>query len=163
MVTFKGESVTLIGEPVRLGDQAPDFNLMTTDLTTVCLADFGSQKKIISIIPSVDTGVCDMQTRTFNEEVSKLEDTIVLTVSVDLPFAQKRWCGVAGLDDAIVLSDYKERLFGKDYGVLMKEWMLLSRAVIVLDTNNTVRYVEYLDDVHSHPNYDWAIEAIKSI
>ena len=163
MTTFLGKPVTLAGQAVAVGSTAPDFTLTTTDLTKKSLSDFADKVKVISIIPSIDTGICSTQTRTFNQTLSDLDDTVVITVSKDLPFAQARWCGAQGLENAVMLSDYVDSSFGKAYGVLMEEWQLLARAVLVLDKENKVVYTEYLDNVHSEPNYDKAIEAVKAL
>lgn len=163
MTTFLGKPVTLAGQAVAVGSTAPDFTLTTTDLTKKSLSDFADKVKVISIIPSIDTGICSTQTRTFNQTLSDLDDTVVITVSIDLPFAQARWCGAQGLENAVMLSDYVDSSFGKAYGVLMEEWQLLARAVLVLDKDNKVVYTEYLDNVNSEPNYDKAIEAVKAL
>ena len=163
MTTFLGKPVTLAGQAVAVGSTAPDFTLTTTDLTKKSLSDFADKVKVISIIPSINTGICSTQTRTFNQTLSDLDDTVVITVSKDLPFAQARWCGAQGLENAVMLSDYVDSSFGKAYGVLMEEWQLLARAVLVLDKENKVVYTEYLDNVNSEPNYDKAIEAVKAL
>ena len=163
MTTFLGKPVTLAGQAVAVGSTAPDFTLTTTDLTKKSLSDFADKVKVISIIPSIDTGICSTQTRTFNQTLSDLDDTVVITVSKDLPFAQARWCGAQGLENAVMLSDSVDSSFGKAYGVLMEEWQLLARAVLVLDKENKVVYTEYLDNVNSEPNYDKAIEAVKAL
>ena len=163
MTTFLGKPVTLAGQAVAVGSTAPDFTLTTTDLTKKSLSDFADKVKVISIITSIDTGICSTQTRTFNQTLSDLDDTVVITVSKDLPFAQARWCGAQGLENAVMLSDYVDSSFGKAYGVLMEEWQLLARAVLVLDKENKVVYTEYLDNVNSEPNYDKAIEAVKAL
>ena len=163
MTTFLGKPVTLAGQAVAVGSTAPEFTLTTTDLTKKSLSDFADKVKVISIIPSIDTGICSTQTRTFNQTLSDLDDTVVITVSRDLPFAQARWCGAQGLENAVMLSDYVDSSFGKAYGVLMEEWQLLARAVLVLDKDNKVVYTEYLDNVNSEPNYDKAIEAVKAL
>ena len=138
MTTFIGNPVTLSGKQLQVGDTALDFTLTSTDLSKKSLSDFAGKKKVISIVPSIDTGVCSTQTRTFNKDLSDMENTVVITVSVDLPFAQKRWCGAEGLENAIMLSDYFDNSFGKTYGVLMEEWSILARAVLVLDENNVL-------------------------
>ena len=138
MTTFLGKPVTLAGQAVAVGSTAPDFTLTTTDLTKKSLSDFADKVKVISIIPSIDTGICSTQTRTFNQTLSDLDDTVVITVSKDLPFAQARWCGAQGLENAVMLSDYVDSSFGNAYGVLMEEWQLLARAVLVLDKDNKV-------------------------
>ena len=163
MTTFLGNPVTFTGKQLQVGDKALDFSLTTTDLSKKTLADFEGKKKILSVIPSIDTGICSLQTRRFNEELASLDNTVVLTVSMDLPFAQKRWCGAEGIENAIMLSDYFDHSFGKAYGLLINEWHLLARAVLVLDADNKVTYVEYLDNINSEPNYDAAIEAVKAL
>ena len=163
MTTFLGKTVTLVGQQLQLGETAPDFTLLTPDLERKSLSDFTGKKKVISVIPSIDTGICSTQTRTFNKELSDMEDTVVVTVSADLPFAQARWCGVEGLERAVMLSDYYDNTFGKTYGLLMKEWNLLARAVLVLDTEDKLVYAEYLENVNSEPDYQAAIDAVKAI
>lgn len=161
-VTFKGNPVTLIGNEVKVGDKAPDFKVLANDLSEVTLADTKGFVRLISVVPSIDTGVCDAQTRRFNEEAAKLDNVKVLTVSVDLPFAQKRWCGAAGIENVQMLSDHRDVSFGQAYGVLIKELRLLTRAVFVIDSSDTVTYVEYVPEATNHPNYDAAIEAAKA-
>lgn len=163
MTTFKGEFVTIIGKQLKVGEQLPDFTLVNPDLVKQSLADFEGKKKVLSIVPSVDTGICDAQTRQFNQALSDMENTVVVTVSCDLPFAQKRWCGASGIENALLLSDYYDQSFGKAYGVLMEEWHLLARAVIVTNEQNEITYVEYLDNVNSHPDYEAAINAVKEL
>lgn len=163
MTTFKGEIVTIIGNQLKVGDSLPDFTLVNPELAKQSLADFTGKKKVLSIVPSVDTGICDAQTRQFNQALSDIENTVVITVSCDLPFAQKRWCGVSGIENALLLSDYYDYSFGKAYGVLMEEWHLLARAVIVANEQNEITYVEYLDNVNTHPNYEAAIKAVKEL
>ncbi|MBN2984786.1 MULTISPECIES: thiol peroxidase [Cohnella] len=162
--TFKGNPITLIGPELKAGDQAPDFVLNKNLLETVSLKDFAGKIKLISVVPSIDTGVCDAQTRRFNEEASKLgDDVVVLTVSADLPFAQARWCGAAGVDRVVMLSDYKDNNFGKSYGVLIKEFQLDLRSIFVLDKNDQITYVEVLGEMTEHPNYESAVAAVKSL
>ncbi len=163
MTTFLGKPVTLVGQQLQIGETVPDFTLTTTDLAQKSLSDFAGKKKVISVIPSIDTGICSTQTRTFNKELSDMEDSVVITVSADLPFAQARWCGVEGLEHAVMMSDYYDNTFGKTYGLLMQEWHLLARAVLVLDENNKLVYAEYLENVNSEPNYQAAIEAVKAL
>ena len=163
MTTFLGNPVSFPGKQLQVGDTALDFNLTATDLSKKTLADFDGKKKVLSIVPSIDTGVCSVQTRRFNQELSDLDDTVVITVSVDLPFAQGKWCAAEGLENAIMLSDYFDHSFGKDYGVLINEWHLLARAVLVLDKENKITYVEYVDNINTDPDYDAAIAAVKSL
>lgn len=163
-VTFKGNPVTLVGEPVQVGDQAPDFNLVGTDMSTKSLKDFGDKVKIVSVVPSLDTPVCDKQTREFNEKANALgDDVVVLTVSMDLPMAQKRWCAAAGIERVQCLSDYKDHSFGKNYGLRVQELGLLGRAVLVLDRDNTVKYKQVVPEMATEPNYDKAVEAAKNL
>ena len=164
VATLKGNPITLIGPEVKVGDKAPDFKVNKDLLTEVSLADFAGKVKLISVVPSLDTGVCDAQTRRFNEEAAKLGDkVVVLTISVDLPFAQSRWCGAAGVDKVVTLSDYKNRSFGQAYGVYIKELGLLMRSIFVVDANDTVQYVEYVKEMTEHPNYEAAVEAVKKL
>lgn len=161
MATFKGNPVTLIGERVKVGDIAPDFNLLSSSLENVKLNDFLGKIKVISVIPSIDTGVCDFQTRKFNEECSGIENVVVITVSCDLPFAFKKWCGAAGLENIVTLSDHRDVSFGQSYGVLIEELRLLNRAVFILDEKNKVIYAEYLEENANHPNYEAALNTLK--
>lgn len=158
---FKGP-VTLVGPEIKVGDTAPDFTVVANDLSAVTLADSKGTVRIISVVPSLDTGVCDAQTRRFNEEAAKLDGVTILTVSVDLPFAQKRWCGAAGIEKVQTVSDYKDLSFGTAYGVLIKEFRLLSRAVFVVDANDKVVYAEYVPAAGEHPNYEAAIAAAQA-
>lgn len=159
-ITFQGNPITLEGNQPKVGDTAPDFTLTSNDLKPVSLKDTHG-KRIFVIVPSVDTGVCDMEVRKFNEEAAKLNDITIYTISLDLPFAQSRWCGNAGIDKVITLSDYKDRSFGKNYGVYIKELGLLTRAVFVIDENNKITYVEFCKEVTDEPDYASALNAIK--
>ncbi|WP_248924895.1 thiol peroxidase [Paenibacillus hamazuiensis] len=164
VATLKGNPITLVGPELKAGDKAPDFKLNKNLTEQVSLSDYAGKVKLISVVPSLDTGVCDAQTRRFNEEAAKLgENVVILTVSVDLPFAQSRWCGAAGVDKVITLSDYKDRNFGQSYGVLIKELQLDMRSIFVLDANDTIQYVEYLKEMTEHPNYEAAVEAVKKL
>ncbi|WP_423407661.1 thiol peroxidase [Heyndrickxia sp. MSNUG] len=160
-VTFKGNPVTLLGNEVKVGDQAPDFKVLANDMSEVTLQNTKGQVRLISAVPSLDTGVCDAETRRFNEEAVKLDNVKVLTVSVDLPFAQKRWCGAAGIENVQTVSDHRELSFGEAYGVAIKELRLLARAVFVVDSNDKVTYVQYVSEVTDHPDYEAAVEAAK--
>ncbi|WP_044642087.1 thiol peroxidase [Risungbinella massiliensis] len=160
-ITFKGNAKTLVGPEIKVGDKAPAFTVLANDLSPVTLADSKGAVRLISVVPSVDTGVCDLQTRKFNEEAANLNGVEVLTISMDLPFAQKRWCGAAGLENAKVLSDHREASFGTAFGVLIEDMRLLARAVFVVDANDTVTYVEYVPEATNHPNYEAALEAAK--
>jgi thiol peroxidase len=161
-ITFKGNPVTLLGNEVKVGDKAPDFSVLANDLASVTLADSKGSVRLISVIPSIDTGVCDAQTRRFNEDSSKLDNVKVLTISVDLPFAQKRWCGANGIENVQTLSDHRDLSFGGAYGLHIKELRLLARAVFVVDSNDQVTYVEYVSEATNHPDYESAIEAAKA-
>jgi thiol peroxidase len=161
-VKFKGNDVTLLGNQVKVGDKAPNFTVLANDLSEVTLDSTKGSVRLISVVPSIDTGVCDAQTRRFNEEAAKLDNVKVLTVSVDLPFAQKRWCGANGIDNVQTLSDHRDLSFGEAYGVAIQELRLLARSIFVVDSNDNVTYVEYLPEVTEHPNYEAAIEAAKT-
>jgi len=163
-VTFKNNPVTLVGNEVKVGDQAPDFTVLANDLSPVTLKDSEGKVRLISVVPSLDTGVCDAQTRRFNEEVAALGEAVAFyTVSADLPFAQKRWCAAAGLEGVHTVSDHRDLSFGEAYGVHMQELRLLARSVFVIDSKGTVTYVEYVPEGTSHPDYEAAIEAVKTL
>jgi thioredoxin-dependent peroxiredoxin len=161
-ITFKHNPVTLLGNEVRVGDQAPDFTVLANDMSPVTLADSKGSVRLISVVPSLDTGVCDAQTRRFNEAASQLDNVKILTISVDLPMAQKRWCAAAGIENVQTLSDHRDLSFGEAYGVHIKELRLLARAIFVIDSNDKVTYVEYVSEGTDHPNYEAAIEAAKA-
>lgn len=161
-ITFKQNPVTLLGNEVNVGDQAPDFKVVDQALQQVTLSQFDGKKKLLNVVPSLDTGVCDQQTRQFNEQAND-EDGYVLTLSLDLPFAQKRWCASNGLDNVITLSDYQSHSFGKAYGVLMDELQLLARSVFVLDENNKVVYKEIVSEGTDFPNFEAALDAYRKL
>ena len=162
-VTFKNDPVTLVGKEVSVGDNAPDFTVLATDLSPVSLADSKGKVRLISVVPSIDTGVCSKQTQKFNEEASSLgEDVRILTISVDLPFAQKRWSGAEGVEAVQMLSDHRDFSFGEAYGVGIEELRLLTRSIFVVDKNDKVTYVEYVPEVTDHPDYEKALEAVKA-
>jgi thioredoxin-dependent peroxiredoxin len=160
--TMRGNPLTLIGPELKPGDKAPDFSVVDGSLKPVTLADTGSQVRIISVVPSLDTPVCDAQTKRFNEEAAKLPGVDILTVSMDLPFAQKRWCGAFGVDKIKMLSDHREGSFGANYGTLIKDMRIESRAIFVVDQHNTIRHAEYVKEVADFPNYEAALSAAKS-
>ena len=163
-VTFKNGPVTLIGNEVKVGDTAPDFKVLATDLSEVTLKDSEGKIRLFSVVPSLDTGVCDQQTRKFNEAAAELGDNVIIyTVSMDLPFAQKRWCGAAGIDNVVTVSDHRDVSFGEAYGVHIKELRLLTRSIFVVDADGKVTYVEYVPEATNHPNYEAAIEAVKAL
>ena len=145
-VTFQGNPLTLEGTQVKVGDTAPDFTVVDNDLNPFKLSDTKG-KRVFLTVPSLDTPVCDTEVRRFNQEAAKLGDVTIYTISMDLPFAQGRWCGGAEIDKVKTVSDYKDREFGKNYGVYIKELGLLSRAVFVIDENNKIVYVEYLNEI----------------
>ena len=164
VVTFAGNPIALLDKEVKVGDKAPAFTLLDNGLGEKTLADYAGKVKVISVVPSLDTGVCDAQTRWFNQNVSKLGETVVvLTVSVDLPFAQKRWCGAAGIDQVETLSDHRDLSFGENYGFILEGLRLLSRGIVVIDKDDVVRYVEYVPEVTSAVNFDAAEAATKAL
>ena len=159
-----GNQVILIGPELKTGDKAPDFLVLDNTLNSRSLNDFRNKIKLISMVPSLDTKVCDIQTRRFNDLALDFSDkVIVLTISMDLPFAQERWCGAAGVNRVITLSDHRDASFGKNYGVLIKELRLLNRAVFIIDENDIIRYKEIVVENHNHPDYEKALEALKSL
>lgn len=161
---FKGNPVTLLGPALKVGDKAPEFLVVDTALTPVSLSDFKGKIKIISSVPSLDTPVCDTETRRFNQEAANLPGNIVLlTVSLDLPFAQSRWCGAAGIDKVKTLSDYQERSFASAYGVLIKELKLLSRSIFVVDASDMIRYIQHVPEITSEPDYAAVIGAARGL
>lgn len=164
IITFKGNPMTLLGPALKVGDKAPDFNVVDTTLTPVTLASSAGKIRVISAVPSLDTPVCDTETRRFNQEAATLpENVTVLTISLDLPFAQKRWCGAAGIDRVTTLSDYRDRSFGQNYGVLIKELLLLSRCIFVLDASDTIRYIQQVPEVTHEPDYAAVMDAVKAL
>lgn len=163
-VTMKGNPLTLVGNEVSVGDAAPEATVLNTDLQPVGISDYKGKVVVVAAVPSLDTPVCDMETRRFNTEATKLgDDVVVLTVSMDLPFAQKRWCGANGVENVVTLSDYKDAAFGEAYGVLIKELRLLTRAVFVLGRDGTVQYTELVKEIADEPDYNAAIAAVKKI
>jgi len=161
-MTFKGSPLTILGDPVNEGDKAPDFTVVANDLSEKHLSDSSGKARLISVVPSLDTGVCDKQTRKFNEEIGKLGDKVqCLTISADLPFAQARWCGAAGVENVVTLSDHRDMSFADAWGLHIKELRLLQRAVFVVDANNTVTHAEYVKEMTEEPNYDEALTALK--
>ncbi|MFC4782687.1 thiol peroxidase [Eubacterium multiforme] len=160
MITMNGEKVTIRGSEVRVGEDAPDFVVYNTELKPVTLKDTEG-KRVFLTVPSLDTPVCDMEVKRFNKEATKLGDTTIYVISVDLPFAQARWCGAEDVDNVITLSDYKDRSFGGNYGVYIEEVGFLARAVFVVDENNKVIYVEYCKDISDQPDYDKVLEVLK--
>jgi thiol peroxidase len=164
IITFKGNPFTLLGPELKVGDKAPDFTVVDNGLAPVSLSNSAGRIRIISSVPSLDTPVCDTETRRFNQEAAGLPgEVVVLTISLDLPFAQKRWCGAAGIDKVTTLSDYRERSFGQNYGVLIKELLLLTRAIFVIDAQGVIRYIQIVPEVTSEPDYAAVIAAAKAL
>ncbi|MCS6829071.1 MAG: thiol peroxidase [Armatimonadota bacterium] len=163
-VTFKGQPLTLVGAELKPGDKAPDFTIIDQSLQPASLKDYAGKVILLSVVPSLDTGICSAQTKRFNEEAAKLpEDVAILTISMDLPFAQARFCGAENIDRVKVLSDHRDASFAQAYGTLVKELRLESRAIFVIDREGIIRYVEYVPEIASHPNYDAALEAVKGL
>jgi len=163
-ITFKGNPMTLVGPELKVGDAAPDFSVVDNSLAAVNLATYAGNIKVISAVPSLDTPVCDTETRRFNQEAAKLPEGVsILTISVDLPFAQKRWCGAAGIDKVVTLSDYRDRFFGLAYGVVIDELKLLSRSIFVVDRNDIIRYIQHVPEVTQEPNYEVVLLAVREL
>ena len=163
-ITMGGNPLTLVGNEIKVGEQAPEAVLIDNDLAEKKISDYAGKVVIISVVPSLDTGVCDIQTRRFNSEAAALgDDVVILTVSMDLPFAQKRWCGQAGVDQVVTLSDHREAAFGEAYGLLISELRLLARAVLVLDRKGVIRYYQLVKEVATEPDYDAALAAARDL
>jgi|TARA_B100000809_G_scaffold250891_1_gene283827 thiol peroxidase len=161
--TLHGNEFTLIGDELKVGDKAPDFSVLSSDLSAVTLDSYKGRVKVICAVPSLDTPTCDTEIRRFNQEAVGLDDNIaVLTISVDLPFAQGRWCGDAGVENVTALSDHRDTSFGEAYGALIKELRLLTRAVFVVDADNIIRHVEYVMEISGEPDYDTALNAARA-
>ncbi len=164
IVTIKGNPLNIIGNELKVGDRAPEFVVLDADLKEVHLSDFKGKIKLISVTPSLDTPVCDMQARRFNQEAAKLpEDVIVLNISMDLPFAISRFCTTAGIDRVKAYSDHRDASFGNNYGVLIKELRLLARSIFIIDRNDTIRYIEIVPELTEQPDYDKALEEVKGL
>ncbi|MBT3392846.1 MAG: thiol peroxidase [Elusimicrobiaceae bacterium] len=160
-ITLSGNAMHLEGNCLKVGDTAPDFTLLDTNLKPVHLKDYKGEIVVLSTVPSLDTPTCDTETRTFNKKATELSENVnILTVSKDLPFAQKRWCAAAGVDRVKTLSDYKPTTFAKDYGILIKELQLLTRAVFIIDENQKIKYIQFVEEVSEEPNYE---EILKNI
>ncbi len=162
-VTLKGKPLALLGPEIRVGQKAPDFKLLAIDSTEVELSQSQGKVRLLSVVHSLDTNVCDLQTQRFEEEAAKFKDVVIYAISMDLPFAQARYCGAHDIKNLQTLSDHREASFGRAYGVLIKELRLLSRAIFIIDRDGTVRYVEYVPEVTQPPDYDKAIEALKKV
>lgn len=162
-VTLKGGALTLVGPELKVGDQAPDFVTVGKDLKPVGLADTQGKTRIFSVVPSLDTPVCDSQTRRFNQEAGSLPNVRIYTISMDLPFAQSRWCAAAGVNNVTMLSDHRDGSFGAAYGTLIKELRLNARALFVVDVGGIIRHLQYVKEVADHPDYEAALEATREI
>jgi thiol peroxidase len=162
-VTLKGNPLTLIGPELKVGDQAPDFTVVDKDLKPVSLADTEQSVRVFSVLPSLDTPLCDTQTRRFNKEAADLSGVQIYTISMDLPFAQTRWCAAAGISKIKMLSDYQQGAFGENYGTLIKELRLDCRAIFVLDAAGSIHYVEYVKEVGEHPDYEAALAVTREL
>lgn len=163
-VTMKGNPLTLAGNEINVGDKAPDFKLVANDMSEKTLADFAGKTIIISSVPSLDTPICDLQTKRFNSEAQKMnDDAVILTISMDLPFAQARWCGASGADKVITLSDHKYASFGQNYGLIVDELRLDARAVLIIDGKGIIRYIQLVKEIATEPDYDAVLEAIKNL
>ena len=164
IATFKGNPLTLVGNPVKVGDKAPDAEVLANDLSSIKLSGFRGKVCVICSVPSLDTPVCDTQTRKFNEQAASLgDDVVVLTISMDLPFAQRRWCGSANVVNVQTLSDHRTADFGNGFGVLIKELRLLARTVFVVDKEGVIRYIQIVDELTNEPDYEAALKAVKEI
>ena len=164
IVTFKGQPVTLIGPQIRIGQQAPEATALSNDLAPVTLSSYKGRVCVVCTVPSLDTPVCDLETRKFNEQAVELgNDVQILVVSMDLPFAQGRWCAAEGVDRVVTLSDHREAAFGRAFGVLIKELRLLARAVFVIDRAGVVQYVQLVRELSEEPDYQVVLEAIKKV
>lgn len=162
-VTMQGKPITLLGPRLKAGDKAPDFTVVTNDLAPLKLSDFAGKVVIINAVPSIDTGVCDAQVRKFNQLAAILGNTVILSISVDLPFALSRYCAAEGINAVKTTSDYQHLDFGLKYGFVIEELRLLSRGIVVIDTQNVIQYIEYVKEVSDHPNYDAALEAAQKL
>lgn len=164
VITMKGQPLTLLGKEIKAGEPAPDFEALANDLSPIRFSSFRGKVCIISSVPSLDTAVCDTMTRRFNQEAGNLgDDVVVLTVSMDLPFAQERWCGAAGVKNVQTLSDHRDASFGKAFGVLIKELRLLARAVFVVDKEGGVRHIQIVDELTNEPDYEAVLKAAKEL
>ncbi len=164
ITTMGGNVITLEGHEVHVGEHAPEFFVVDNDIMRKTLDDFRGMIKLISAVPSLDTRICDLQTKKFNELATRFSsDVVVLTISMDLPFAQKRWCLDTGVNRIITLSDHRDASFGLNYGILIRELRLLNRAIFIIDKNDTIRYIEIVKENHDHPDYKSAVEALNNL
>jgi len=162
-VTIKGKPYTLVGPELKVGDKARNFKLVAIDMKEVRLPDSKGKVRLLSVVHSLDTPVCDLQTQRFEEEAGRFKDVVIYTISMDLPFAQARYCGARNISNLQTLSDYRDASFGRAYGVLIKDLRLLSRAIFIIDKTGVIRYVEYVKEVTSQPDYDKALGALRNL
>jgi len=162
-ITFQGQPMTLVGSQIEVGQKAPSFKLLATDMSEVELVQSKGKTRLLSVVPSLDTPVCDLQTQRFEDEAGKFSDVVLYTISMDLPFAQARYCGAHNIKNLRTLSDHRDASFGTAYGVLVKELRLLGRAIFIIDGDDAIRYVEYVKEISQHPDYDKAIEALGAL
>ncbi len=164
VITFMGNPLTLVGTSLKVGDKAPDFVVLDNNLNPVRLSSYKDKVRVLSSVPSLDTPVCDLETRRFNQEAATLgEDVVILTVSMDLPFAQKRWCGAAGVDKVTTLSDHRDASYGTAYGVLIKELRLLARCIFVADQDGVIRYMQVVKEQTQEPDYGAVLDAVRKL
>jgi thiol peroxidase len=164
VITIRGNPLTLVGNEVKVGDKAPDFEVLDNDLSLVKFSSFRGKVCIISSVPSLDTPVCDLETRKFNDAIGKLGlDIAMLTISMDLPFAQKRWCGANGITNLQTLSDHRDASFGLSYGILIKELRLLARAVFVVDKEGVICHIQLVNEVANEPDYERVLNVVKEL
>ncbi len=164
VVKSSGNPLTLVGNEVKVGDTAPDFTVLNDSLSPVKLSDFKGKTVIITSVPSIETKTCDLETKRFNKEAGNLgEDVSILTISMDLPFAQARWCGAAGVENLTMLSDFRDREFGENYGVRIKELGLLARTIFIVDKEGKVQYIQYVEETSQEPNYEDVLDATKKL
>jgi len=164
LITFMGNPLTLLGPSLKVGDKAPNFTVLDNALNPVQLSSYKGKVCILSSVPSLDTPVCDLETRRFNQEAAILgPDVAVLTISMDLPFAQKRWCGAAGVDKVTTLSDHRDASFGTAYGSLIKELRLLARCVFVVDREGVIRYIQVVKEISQEPDYGAVLDAVRKL
>lgn len=162
-VTFKGNPVTLLGNEIKVGDKAPDFTVLSSTLTPTTLAEYKGKVIVIAVYPSIDTGICAAQNRRFNQEADNLKEVTVLSISVDLPFAQSRFCAAEGLNNIVTLSDHKDLDFGMKYGFVIEELRLLARGTIIIGKDNIIKYVEFVPEIAQEPDYEAALKIIKEL
>ena len=163
VVTMKGNPVTLVGNEVEVGQPAPNFTAVANDLSTFQFSSLKGKKIIISAVPSLDTPICDLQTKRFNKEADNLKDVVILTISMDLPFAQKRWCAATGSKNVLIVSDHRDASFGEAYGLIVKGVRLLARAIFVVDEKGVIRYKQIVPEITTEPNYEDVLKAFKKL